>query len=316
MPETFQAAIPIVAAVLLGWVTWRVWRRKNPLLKWGGTSIAALLSLITAATGVLAVIGLLKLEARSAPPIDLKVAGTAEQVHRGRQIADGFCSGCHSPNGNLTGGFDLGDHLPLPLGSFVAANLTATGPLHRWSDGDIFRAIRNSVGPDGHWLIMMSYTNASKLSDDDTLAVIAYLRTLPAAGADTGPTPDHLTLLGLVMLGAGMMPEGKPIMHGIVNAPPKAPTAEFGEYILSYQDCRECHGKTLSGGTPGQLAPLGPDLGVVKSWSFDEFVATFRTGIDPSGHALGKEMPWQPIGRMDNDELRAIYEYLLQLHGT
>lgn len=316
MSETIQAAIPILIAALLGWVSWHTWRRKNRLLKWVGASIAALLSLAATVTGALAIIGLSKLEARSAPPVMLQVAGTAEQVHRGRQIADGFCSGCHSPNGNLTGGLDLGDHLPLPLGSFVAANLTAAGPLGRWSDGDIFRAIRNSVSPDGHWLIMMSYTNASKLSDEDTLAVIAYLRTLPAVGTNTGSAPDRLTLLGLVMLGAGVMPEGKPIMRGIVTAPPKAPTAEFGEYILSYQDCRECHGRTLTGGIPGQLAPLGPDLSIIKGWSFDEFVTTMRTGIDPTGHTLGKEMPWQPIGRMDNDELRAIYEYLLRLRGA
>lgn len=316
MSETIQAAIPILIAVLLGWLSRRAWRRKNRLLKWGGASVAALLSLAATATGALAIIGLSRLDARSAPPVNLHIAGTAEQVHRGRQIADGFCSGCHSPNGNLTGGLDLGDHLPLPLGSFVAANLTAAGPLRRWSDGDIFRAIRNSVSPDGHWLIMMSYTNASKLSDEDTLAVIAYLRTLPAAGTDTSTAPDRLTLLGLVMLGAGLMPEGKPIMHGIVTAPPKAPTAEFGEYILSYQDCRECHGRTLTGGTPGQLAPLGPDLSIIKGWSFDEFVATMRTGIDPAGHTLDKEMPWQPIGLMDNDELRAIYEYLLRLRGA
>ena len=48
-------------------------------------------------------------------------------------------------------------------------------------------------------------------------------------------------------------------------------------------------------------------------WKFEEFVTAMRTGVDPNGHAISKEMPWQPIGRMDKDELRAIYEYLTQL---
>ncbi|MGA7809305.1 c-type cytochrome, partial [Bradyrhizobium sp.] len=158
-----------------------------------------------------------------------------------------------------------------------------------------------------------SYTNAGKLSDDDTSAVIAYLRSLPAAGAQTPDPPDRFNLLGLAMLGAGLLPSGKPVSTAVVTAPPKSPTSEFGAYILSYQDCRECHGRQLTGGVPGQLAPLGPDLSVVKDWTRVDFIATFRTGVDPNGHELGKVMPWRPLGRMDDDELTAIYEYLTHL---
>jgi hypothetical protein len=39
-------------------------------------------------------------------------------------------------------------------------------------------------------------------------------------------------------------------------------------------------------------------------------------GIDPNGHELSKQMPWRPIGRMDDDEPAAIYEYLTHLHGS
>ena len=38
-----------------------------------------------------------------------------------------------------------------------------------------------------------------------------------------------------------------------------------------------------------------------------------RTGVDPNGHEIGEQMPWQPIGRMGDEELRAIYEYLTRL---
>ena len=43
---------------------------------------------------------------------------------------------------------------------------------------------------------------------------------------------------------------------------------------------------------------------------------SLRTGVDPYGHELGKQMPWQPIGKMSDDELRAIFEYLAQLPKT
>jgi hypothetical protein len=123
----------------------------------------------------------------------------------------------------------------------------------------------------------MSYTNASKLSDDDAKALIAYIRSVPAAGTPTADPPDHLNMLGIVMLGAGMPPRGKPVSASIITAPHSGPTLQYGEYILSYQDCRGCYGDKLTGGVPGQLGPIASDLNLVKGWKFEEFVATMRT---------------------------------------
>ena len=313
MLELFGPAISITTAALLVRSSFRTWRAENKFLKWVGTGLAAFFSAAISVVGVIMIVGLFKLHARSAPALDLKVAVTPEQILRGQAISNGFCSGCHSRTGTLTGGLDVAKDLPVPVGSFVSSNLTPAGQLSHWSDGDIFRAIRNGVDRDGHWLIIMSYTNAGKLSDDDTKAVIAYIRSLPAAGKQTDDPPDHLNLLGVAMLGAGMLPKGKPVSTGIVTAPPRSPGLLYGEYILSYQDCRACHGDKLTGGVPGQLAQLGPDLNLVKGWKFEEFVATMRTGVDPNGHELGKQMPWQPVGRMADEDIRAVYEYLTHM---
>ncbi len=160
----------------------------------------------------------------------------------------------------------------------------------------------------------MSLTNASKLSDDDIHALVAYIRSVPAAGQQTPTPPDQLNPLGLVMMGAGLLPAGNPVFNGTITAPPKAATAEFGEYILSYQDCRTCHGANLRGGVPGQFGPLGPSLAVVKNWKLEEFIATLRTGTDPSGHEIdGTLMPWRTLGKMDDEELGALYAYLTDL---
>jgi mono/diheme cytochrome c family protein len=309
-------AMLIATAALLAWSSLRAWRAKNGFLRWCGTSLAALLSTAVTSVSVIMIVGLVKLHARSAPAPDLRVVGTPEQIQRGQAISNGFCSGCHSKTGTLTGGLDIGDDFPVPIGSFVSSNLTPAGQLSHWSDGDIFRAIRSGMDRDGGWLIIMSYTNSGKLSDDDTLAVIAYIRSLPAAGKQTENPPDHLNLLGIMMLGAGMLPRGKPVSTGVITAPPKGSTLQYGEYILSYQDCRACHGDKLTGGVPGQLGPLGPDLNLVKGWKFEDFIATMRSGVDPNGHELSKQMPWRPVGRMGDDELRAVYEYLTHLPGS
>jgi mono/diheme cytochrome c family protein len=311
--DLLPVVLLIILAALLVWSSLRAWRAKNGFVKWGGTGLAALLSAAAVLVSGIALIGLYDVHARSAPALDLKVAGTPEQIARGRAISDGFCSACHSKTGTLTGGLNLGEDFPVPIGSFVSSNLTPAGQLSHWSDGDIFRAIRNGIDRDGRWLVVMSYTNASKLSDDDTKALIAYIRSVPAAGTPTANPPDHLNMLGLVMLGAGKLPKGKPVSTGIITAPPSGPTLQYGEYILSYQDCRACHGDKLTGGVPGQLGPIGPDLNLVKGWKFEEFVATMRTGVDPNGHQLAKQMPWRPIGRMSDEELRAVYEYLTHL---
>lgn len=111
---------------------------------------------------------------RGAPVPDLKVEATPERIARGKAFVDGFCSACHSTTGTLTGGLDIGEDFPIPIGSFVSSNLTPAGRLKHWSDGEIFCAIRNGVDAHGRWLTLMSYTNAGSLSDDDTLAVIAW----------------------------------------------------------------------------------------------------------------------------------------------
>lgn len=313
MYELLGPALSITTAALLARSSLRTWRAENRFLKWIGTGLAALFSAAVSVISVIMIVGLFKLHARGAPGLDLKVAVTPEQILRGQAISNGFCSGCHSRTGTLTGGLDVAKDLPMPIGSFVSSNLTPAGQLSHWSDGDIFRAIRNGVDRNGNWLIIMSYTNAGKLSDDDTKAVIAYIRSLPAAGTQTDNPPDHLNLLGVTMLGAGMLPKGKPVSTGIVTAPPRVPGLQYGEYILSYQDCRACHGDKLTGGVPGQLAPLGPDLNLVKGWKFEEFVATMRTGVDPNGHELSKQMPWRPVGRMADEDLRSVYEYLTHM---
>ena len=313
MFETFDLVAQIVIAALLAWFGVRAWRSQNRLLKWAGAGSAFFLAVVASVTIALTSAGVLKLSARTAVTPNLTVARTTSQFQRGQAIVDGFCGACHSRTGTLTGGMDVGKDFSLPLGSFVSSNLTPAGQLAHWSDGEIFRAIRNGVDAKGRWLIVMSYTNAGKLSDEDIKAIIAYIRSLPASGQVTPEPPDQLSPLGLVMLGAGLLPSGKPVLSGAIKAPPKSSSPQYGEYILSYQDCRECHGSKLTGGVQGQLAPVGPGLSLVKGWTLEDFISTMRTGMDPSGHQLGKEMPWQPIGKMDNEELAAMYEYLIGL---
>jgi mono/diheme cytochrome c family protein len=313
----FFLLVMMAVSVLFGWLARRSWKTRNAFSKWGGSILGGLLSVLIGLLSIVAVVGLIKSNSpRTAPVPDLKVAGTPEQIERGKHIADAFCTSCHSVSKELplSGGVDLGDDIPIPLGSFVSSNLTPAGPLKDWSDGEIFRAIRNGVDRDGRGLFVMSNFRGRNLSDEDIQSLIAYLRSQPSVTSEIVDPPDQPSLLGFIMLGAGMLPAGEPPITDVITAPSKSPTAEYGEYILGYQDCRDCHGESLLGGEEGQLSPMGPNLKVVTGWTQEQFIATLRTGVDPAGHALdAAKMPWKSIGRMDDEELTAIYLYLLEL---
>ncbi len=130
----------------------------------------------------------------------------------------------------------------------------------------------------------------------------------PASPPSTPRTPSIFWVF--CCSAQSQFPLGKPVFTGAITAPAQGPTPQYGEYILSYSDCRECHGAQLHGGVVGQLGPIGPDLNVVKAWTRAGFIATMRTGKDPYGHEISPQMPWRPIGMMSDDELSAIYEYL------
>ena len=164
--------ILVVFSATMAFGAMRAWRSKRRMLKWGVASLAGFAAAAFALPATLMVSGLYKSQARHAPAPDIRVATTPGRVHRGQAIASAFCGACHSSEGTLSGGRDLGAHFPMPIGRFIAANLTPAGQLTRWSDGEIFRAIRNSVDADRHWLMVMSLTNVGKLSDDDIQALI------------------------------------------------------------------------------------------------------------------------------------------------
>ena len=314
MHNLILLAALLAGAVLFACLSLRFRQVKEISLRWLGAGLTGLIAIVLFLTCLAASVGHYnQYYSRRAPVPELRVEGGDEHIQRGRAIADSFCGGCHSTTGAFTGGKDIGKHLPVYLGAFISSNLTPAGPLKQWSDGQIFRAIRNGVDAEGRRLMIMSLTNAGNLSDDDIGALIAYIRRLPAVGAATPEPPDQLNLLGLVMVGTGQFPSGKLVKTGVVMAPLKAPTVQYGEYILSYQDCRECHGQQLTGGVQGQWAPVGPGLGLVADWSREQFIATLRTGKDPSGHELGETMNWRTFGKMDDDELGAIYEYLAHM---
>jgi mono/diheme cytochrome c family protein len=304
----------IAGVVFFAWLARSAWCIRQPIVRWALTILAALPALLfTLITGVIVDGYAQVFVPRSGPIPNLAVTSTGEPVIRGEHLAVVVCASCHSTTGQLplSGGKNLSADSPLPIGTLVPPNLTPGGELQDWSDGEIARAIHDGIDRHARTLLM-PVGSLRNLSDEDLAAIIAYLRSQPAVQNDTPPVnPSPLLAF---FFGAGLAGQLHFPPTGSVAAPPHAPTAEYGAYIVSYHDCRTCHGADLNDGNAGGLGVPAPSArAIVAGWSLDQFIQTMRTGVDPGGHAIQPPMAWQAYGQMDDVELTALYTYLRSL---
>jgi len=274
-----------------------------------------------------------------APFPEVSASTDSTVVERGRYIVRDVapCAACHGDPAQrdayasgadvpLIGGFVF----DIPPGQFYSRNLTPdpeTG-LGNVSDPAIARALRYGVGYDGRALL--PFMEMQGLSDDDLEAVVSYLRTLPPVRNQV--PAHHYTLLGRVIKATLL---AKPV--GPATPPPqRAPrgaSAETGHYLVeSVALCWSCHTKRSQmtgaltgprfGGTTGfteaddsgrSWSPPNitsdPETGRLGHMDEDQFVARFRQGrLLP-----GSPMPWQAFSHLADEDLRAIYRYLVSV---
>jgi mono/diheme cytochrome c family protein len=316
--------ILMVLIVLFGFLATRAWKLKNAFLKWGGMFLTGLLTLIPTALLILALIGFSKLNQHYTNPVaNIQVAGTAAQIARGEKLAN-ICVSCHTPDNQLPlsgSNFVTKFEFP-PLGTLYAPNLTPSGDIKDWTDGEVIRAIREGVHKNGRSLLVMPSGDFRNMSDQDVQALVAYLRSQPETG---GPTPNNqFNLMGAIFMNlSDFRTAQKPA--GSVTAPP-AGTPEYGKYLVDIIGCRDCHGDQLQGridnGQPGP--PAGPNLTMmVPQWTEAQFMTFFNTGTLPGGGnvpvltlASGfsePRMPWPMVrAATTDDDLKAMFSYL---HG-
>lgn len=274
---------------------------------------ASLLTIIFAAVSLMGVKGLSIIYFPTSDPApDIKVEGTPEQIARGKYVVDLGCMGCHGVDRSypLTGGYNVSKSEGFGfIGDIIAENLTPAGKLATYSDGEIFRAIRHSVGQDGKALLEMSFLSVRKISDEDIEAVIAFLRSQPAEESK-GARGDTINFLGVVLFGSGLFPSPEPVENVIV-APSAGTTPEYGEYVAVLGGCRTCHGPDLNGIPASSYYPGSPSpRPFVGSVTLEEFIQTMRTGVRPNGASFTEAMPWQIASMMTDNDLTALYRYL------
>ena len=228
-----------------------------------------------------------------------------------------LCEGCHGDN--LGGGTMLDDPM---IGWLDAANITTgKGGIgdEFTTDEDYVLAIRHGVDPEGKPIFMPAVNSTSHLSDEDLAAIIAYLKTVPPV--DNVTRGQNFKPFAKIMMAIGVFPSlpVETVSHEThVTAPARGVSVEYGNYLVSTNDCRDCHGVELAGAdypdpTVKLITPNITPGGEVGYWSEAEFISTLRTGITPGGNQLNEIMPWEIYKLFTDDELKAIYLYLQSL---
>ncbi|MEZ4675585.1 MAG: cytochrome c [Caldilineaceae bacterium] len=288
------------------------------LLKWLGIVLGSLLGLIIVVVlGIYLIAGqrLNRTYTVNTPAIEIPTdeAALARGEHLVETVSE--CSGCHGPDFSGRAFWEDG-----MMGYLYSANLTSGegGIGATYSDEDWVRALVHGVSKSGRPVVLMPSHHYTNYSDADLGAIVAYLKALEPVDK-VHPTPA-LGPLSRILLTLGALPPlpAERIDHNAARpaTPAEAPTAAYGQYLVSGAACRECHGDQLAGGQADPNEPAGPNLtpgGRVGEWTQENFFSTILTGIRPDGTALHEFMPWYKYRDMSNTELEAIWHYLESL---
>ena len=256
-------------------------------------------------------------------------APTAQQIERGEYLARaGNCAACHTARGAPP--YAGGRGIETPFGTVYASNLTpdAETGIGRWSAGHFWRALHEGRSRDGHLLYpAFPYTNYTLVTREDSDAIFAYLRTLPAVVAPNRPHALRFPYDNQWALAAWRVLF---FDRDTFAAEPKQ-SAEWnrGAYLVrGLGHCSACHGeRNVFGATDEPLALSGgvipmadwyapslasPEEAGVAGWEVNDIVALLGTGSTPHASTTGPmaEVVARSLQHLSEPDLRAIATYL------
>lgn len=284
-------------------------------IKWTAGTVGVLIVAAAAA----AIVGTQLAERKRNRVIDIKVKpvaipNDAAAIERGRYLyTSRGCVDCHAANGAGRAFIDSGDMK-------IAGPNISPGPgnvVAKYQSEDWVRTLRHGVKPSGKPLFIMPSEDYNRLTDEDTGALIAYVKSLPPVPGDAGVV--KLPLPVKVIYGFGGIPDPvEKIDHSL--PPPKpvaaAVTVEHGAYVAAM--CIGCHGAGLSGGKipggppdwPAAANITAGDKSVMPAYKDGtSFAAMMKTGKRPDGSAI-KVMPFESLRELNEVDVQALYAYL------
>ena len=257
-------------------------------------------------------------------------------LERGTYLVQGIvaCGNCHTPknaDGSPIAGMEMAGNFTIeePVFRAYAANITPddeTG-IGQWSDDEIVRAIREGIRPDGSIIgPPMPSLFYRDMSDRDAMAIVTYLRTVPAIRNEVPKSAYNMPL----------PPAWGPPVNDVPDVA-KSDAVAYANYVTNtLGHCMECHtpmtetgqlvmermgegGRVFAGifglevttvssnVTPHALAGLG-------EWSDAEIRTAITTGVGRNGRELAHAMAFDYYQNISDEDLTAIVSFLRSLN--
>ena len=297
-------------------------KRALPWLAWTAVALIAAIALVAA------------LNLRNESPLDERdgLEATPERVARGAYLARaGNCIACHTMRGGAP--YAGGRAIETPFGTVFGSNITPdvkTG-IGGWSASHFWRALHNGRSKDGRFLVpAFPYTNFTLVTREDSDALFAYLRTLPAV-----ERPNHAHALRFPYDTQAALAVWRALFFtpGVYEAD-RGQSAEWnrGSYLVrGLGHCSACHGgRNVFRATSGSLAMSGgvspidkwyaPSLAAsaeagVADWETQHIVDLLKIGVSARGSALGPmaEVVFRSTQHLNDADLRAMAVFLKSL---
>ena len=256
-------------------------------------------------------------------------------IDKGKYIfhASGGCS-CHTDTKNDGAFLAGGRPINTPFGTFFGTNISpdpATG-IGKWTDEDFVRAMTKGLSPEGnHYFPVFPYTSFHNITQEDLIALKAYLFSIPAVNQKNIPhdliLPFGRQALLMIWKNVVWSPQT------FISNPEKTKSWNRGAYIAqALAHCGECHTPRnmlgglksylhFSGSKEGPEGELAPNITPHKitgigDWTKVDISYFLETGMKPDGdytQGLMAEVIEHGYYYLKVEDLDAVAEYLISL---
>ena len=256
-------------------------------------------------------------------------------IEKGKYIfhASGGCS-CHTDTKNDGAFLAGGRPINTPFGTFFGTNISpdpATG-IGKWTDEDFVRAMTKGLSPEGnHYFPVFPYTSFHNITQEDLIALKAYLFSIPAVNQKNIPHDLILPFGRQALLTIWKNVVWSP--QTFISNPEQTKSWNRGAYIAqALAHCGECHTprnllgglKTylhFSGSKEGPEGELAPNITPHKitgigDWTKVDISYFLETGMKPDGdytQGLMAEVIEHGYYYLKVEDLDAVAEYLISL---